>query len=249
MKYLWAFILPALLIAAWQISSHLGLLSPAYFPPPSATAEALYDSVVSGRLWGPFASTALRMFEGWLAATVAGVILGALVGSSKKARDYLQPTLEILRPFPASAIIPAAILIFGLSNTMAVFVIAFGSIWPVLLGTLHGFSSTEPRLREVASSLEMGPIAYLVKFAVPSALPDVFTGARIGLAIALILAVVVEMQAAQPGLGQNILLAQRMYRAPELYAGIVVLGLFGFLISIGLSACERRLLAWKNPHS
>jgi len=94
----------------------------------------------------------------------------------------------------------------------------------------------------------MGRIAYLWKVAIPSALPDVFTGARIGLAIALILAVVVEMQAAQLGLGQNILLAQRMYRAPELYAGIIVLGLFGFLISAALSAFERHLLAWKTTH-
>jgi len=248
MKYLAALVLPILLMGAWQLCSQSGLLSPAYFPPPSATAEALWDSAISGRLWGPFGSTALRMFEGWLAATAAGVLLGAVIGSSKPARDYLQPFVEFLRPFPASAIIPAAILVFGLSNTMAVFVIAFGSLWPVLLGTLHGFASTEPRLREVARSLEMGRIAYLWKVAIPSALPDVFTGARIGLAIALILAVVVEMQAAQLGLGQNILLAQRMYRAPELYAGIIVLGLFGFLISAALSAFERHLLAWKTTH-
>jgi sulfonate transport system permease protein len=249
MKFLSALVLPVLLVAAWQVASHLGLLSPAYFPPPSATAEVLVDGVTSGRIWAPFGATALRMFEGWLAATIAGVLLGALIGSSKEARDYLQPLLELLRPFPASAIIPAAILIFGLSNTMTIFVIAFGSLWPVLLGTLHGFASMEPRLREVASSLEIGRIAYLSKFAIPAALPDVFTGARIGLAIALILAVVVEMQSAQPGLGQNILLAQRMYRAPELYAGIIVLGLFGFFISIVLSALERRLLVWKNIYS
>ena len=163
------------------------------------------------------------------------------------ARDYLQPTLEFLRPFPASAVIPAAILIFGLSNAMAVWVIAFGSIWPVLLGTLHGFASIEPRLKEVSSALELSATSYLRKIALPSALPDIFTGIRISLAIALILAVVVEMQAAQPGLGQNILLAQRMFRSPELYAGIVVLGLFGFVASWVLDQAERRLLSWKSP--
>jgi len=241
-----ALILPLGLFAAWQYASAVGLLSPAYFPAPLRTFEALYDSIVAGSLWGPFAATALRMFEGWFVASLLGVFLGALVGSSRTAREFLQPTLEFLRPFPASAVIPAAILIFGLSNSMAVWVIAFGSVWPVLLGTLHGFSAIEPRLKEVSLALEMPPSAYLRKIALPNALPDIFTGVRISLAIALILAVVVEMQSAQPGLGQNILLAQRMYRSPELYAGIVVLGLFGFVASWVLDRAERRLLVWKS---
>lgn len=241
-----ALLLPTGLLVAWQYAAAAGLLSPAYFPAPLRTLEVLFDQITTGSLWRPFAATALRMFEGWFAASLLGILLGALVGSSRTARDYLQPTLEFVRPFPASAVIPAAILIFGLSNAMAIWVIAFGSVWPVLLGTLHGFSSIEPRLKEVSLALEMSPVAYLYKIALPSALPDIFTGARISLAIALILAVVVEMQAAQPGLGQNILLAQRMYRSPELYAGIVMLGLFGFVVSWVLDRVERRMLTWKS---
>ncbi len=245
-RVLFALILPVALLGLWQFAAVMGWLSPAYFPAPSRTYEALAESITTGTLWGPFAATALRMFEGWIVASVAGICLGALVGSSRTARDYLQPTLEFLRPLPASAVIPAAILIFGLSNAMAVWVIAFGSIWPVLLGTLHGFASIEPRLKEVSSALELSATGYLRKIALPSALPDIFTGIRISLAIALILAVVVEMQAAQPGLGQNILLAQRMFRSPELYAGIVVLGLFGFVASWVLDRAERRLLSYKS---
>ncbi len=241
-----ALVFPFALLALWQYAASAGLLSPAYFPAPLRTFEALQESIETGRLWGPFAATALRMFEGWFFACLAGVLLGALIGSSQTARDYLNPMLEFLRPFPASAIIPAAILILGLSNTMAVWVIAFGSLWPVLLSTLHGFSAIPPRLKEVSQALEMRPLAYLRKIALPSAMPDIFTGVRISLAIALILAVVVEMQAAQPGLGQNILLAQRMFRSPELYAGIVVLGAFGATLSWILDQAERKLLAWKT---
>lgn len=240
-----ALILPIFLLATWQYSATMGFLSPAYFPAPSLTFEALSDSIVTGSLWRPFAATALRMFEGWFLASLLGILLGAIIGSSRTARDYLQLTLEFVRPFPASAIIPPATLILGLSNVMAIWVIAFGSVWPVLLGTLHGFASIDPRLKEVSLALEMRPVAYLRKIALPSALPDIFTGVRISLAIALILAVVVEMQAAQPGLGQNILLAQRMFRSPELYAGVVILGLFGFVASWILDRVERSLLAWK----
>jgi ABC-type nitrate/sulfonate/bicarbonate transport system permease component len=183
---------------------------------------------------------ALRMAQGWLLASLLGIGFGSFIGSSPVARDYLEPTLEFLRPFPASAIIPAAILLLGLSNQMVV-----GALWPVLLSTIHGFSTVEPRLREVAQALQLTPMQYLFKIAIPAALPDIFTGLRVSLAIALILAVVVEMQAGQPGLGQNILLA-RMFRSPELYAGIVVLGLFGFVTNRLLLATESYLLGWRG---
>jgi ABC-type nitrate/sulfonate/bicarbonate transport system permease component len=236
-----ALVLPLSLLGLWQYAAASGALSPAYFPAPSLVLEALYGSIVSGSVWAPFAATILRMMQGWLMACLVGICLGGLIGSSQTCRDYINPTLEFLRPFPASAVIPAAILIFGLSNTMAVSVIAFGSLWPVLLGTVHGFSAIEPKLREVGLAIELTPLDYFRKVALPAALPDIFTGMRISLAIALILTVVVEMQAAQPGLGQNILLAQRLFRTPELYAGIVVLALIGLVTSWILDFIETQL--------
>jgi ABC-type nitrate/sulfonate/bicarbonate transport system permease component len=186
------------------------------------------------------------MFFGWALASLLGVILGAAIGSSRTARDYLEPLLEVVRPLPASAIIPAAILFLGLSNEMAITVIAFGAIWPVLLSSAHGFATIEPRLREVAEALCLSRRQLLVKIAVPGALPDILAGARVSLAIALILAVVTEMQASQPGLGQNILLAQRSLRSPELYAGIVSLGIMGFVLNHALIMIEQHLLRWRS---
>lgn len=236
------------LLVFWQLLASANVISSVFFPPPSRSLEALYDMVVSGRLWGPLAATLERMVLGWVLASVAGLILGACIGSSKVLRDYLEPTLEFFRPLPASAIIPPAILLLGLGQTMAVSVIAFAAIWPVLLGSVHGFKLIDPRLTEVARSLEMKRLDFLHKIALPSALPDIFAGLRISLAVSLILAVVVEMQASQPGLGQNILLAQRTYRSPELYAGIVVLGLTGYLTNVLLTTVELRLLAWRQAY-
>lgn len=239
-------VIPIALVAAWQWASTARLLSPAFFPAPSRTFDALWSSIVTGALWLPFGLTCLRMAEGWLLASAIGIALGALIGSSATARDYFDPLLNFLRPFPASAIIPAAILLLGLTNQMVITVIAFGAIWPVLLSTVHGFASMEPRLREIGAALELRPHQVLLKMAIPAALPDIFTGMRVSLAIALILAVVVEMQAGQPGLGQNILLAQRMFRSPELYAGILVLGAFGFATNRLLLMAETRLLRWRT---
>lgn len=243
--WLGAALFAAAALLAWQALAAAQLVSPIFFPSPARTLAELYDQVASGRLWDPLAATTLRMAYGWAAASLLGVVLGAAIGSSRAAREYLEPLLEFLRPLPASAIIPVAILFLGLSNTMSTAVIAFGSLWPVLLATAHAFASTEPQLIELAASLRLSRAQVLRKIALPAALPDILAGARVSLAIALILAVVTEMQASLPGLGQNILLAQRSYRSPELYAGIVALGVLGFAVNHALLLAERRLLRWR----
>jgi sulfonate transport system permease protein len=245
------FVAPAVfalaVLALWQLAAELAIISPIFFPSPTRTGLELYDQVVSGRLWQPLGATSLRMLYGWLLASLLGVALGVAIGSSRAARAYVEPTLDFLRPLPASAIIPVAILFLGLSNGMSAAVIAFGSLWPVLLGTVHGVSSVESQLTELAAALRLSRLERLVKIDLPTALPDILAGARVGLAIALILAVVTEMQASLPGLGQNILLAQRSYRSPELYAGIATLGLMGFVANQLLLAAENRLLRWRAP--
>lgn len=241
---------PALFAAAllllWQVLADRQFISQAFFPSPSRTLVELYRQIVEGDLWAPLEATAYRMFCGWALASLAGVVLGAAIGFSRTARDTLEPLLEFMRPLPASAVIPVAILFLGFSNAMTIAVIAFGAVWPVLLGSLHGFVSIEPQLADVAAALRLPRLQSFVKIAVPNALPDILAGARVSLAIALILAVVTEMQASQTGLGQNILLAQRSFRSPELYAGLVTLGVVGFAINQAIVLVERRLLRWRG---
>jgi sulfonate transport system permease protein len=237
---------PLALIAAWQLLAELRVLSPVFFPAPSRAVAVLVERIADGTLWPPILASLWRMLVGWLLASLLGVALGALIGSSRSAREYLSPTLEFFRPLPASAIIPVAILFLGLTQTMGLFVIAFGAIWPVLLGSVYGFSAIKHRLTEVSAVLEMSKVEYFRHIALPSALPDIISGARISLAIALILTVVVEMQASLPGLGQNIMQAQRSFRSADLYAGLIVLGIVGFAVSYVLRVMEARLLRWRD---
>ena len=248
LPWLGAALFAAGLLVLWQVLADRQFISQVFFPSPSRTLSELYRQLASGQLWKPLEATAFRMFYGWALASLAGVVLGAAIGFSRTARDYLEPTLEFMRPLPASAVIPAAILFFGLSNSMTVAVIAFGAVWPVLLASVHGFASVERQLMEVAAALRLSRTQLFLKIAAPSALPDILAGARVSLAIALILAVVTEMQASQTGLGQNILLAQRSFRSPELYAGVVTLGIMGFAINHAIVVLERRLLRWRGAH-
>jgi ABC-type nitrate/sulfonate/bicarbonate transport system permease component len=234
-------------LALWWAASHSAWVNRAFLPTPQATLDSLIQGMVDGDLVAHTWATFSRMVGGWLLASALGIALGALIGSSARARDWIAPTLEFIRPLPASAVIPLAIALFGLSGNMVLAVVAFGAMWPVLLATLHGLGNVHPQLREVSRSLQLGRLACVLKIGLPSALPDTLAGMRLALTVALIVSVVGEMIASQPGLGQAILLAARSFQASDLFAGIVLLGALGFLSNLLLALTERSLLRWQRP--
>lgn len=234
------------IILMWWALSTAGWVSRVFLPSPQATWGSLLEGLKDGELLAFAWATVSRMALGWVLASVVGIALGALIGMSSTARAYLQPTFEFIRPLPASALLPLAISIFGLSPTMVLSVVAFGAMWPVLLATVHGFASVPAQLQEVARCLQLGRVAYAVKIGLPNAMPDIFAGMRLSLTVSLIVSVVGEMIASQPGLGQAILLAARSFRASELFAGIVLLGLIGFASSALLAVFEKRFLKWQK---
>ncbi|MDQ0074240.1 ABC-type nitrate/sulfonate/bicarbonate transport system permease component [Variovorax boronicumulans] len=253
LNWLGSFAVLCALVALWWIASNAGWVSRVFLPTPQATFASLLEGLNlsggsgNGELLAFTQATVGRMVEGWLLASLFGVMLGAAIGVSPAVRAWVQPTLEFIRPLPASALLPLAISIFGLNPGMVLFVVAFGAMWPVLLATVHGFAAVEPRLAEVARCLQMSRAAYIWKMGLPNAMPDILAGMRLALTIALIVAVVGEMIASQSGLGQAILLAARAFRASDLFAGIVLLGLIGFGSNALLAFAEKRLLRWQQP--
>lgn len=236
----------AAIVALWSLAAQQGWVNRAFLPAPGDALARLADGLWQGDLAGHTRATVGRMLGGWLLAGVLGVALGALIGSSARARAWLQPMFEFLRPLPASAVLPLAIALFGLSGGMVLFVVAFGAMWPVLLATLHGLASVHVRLREVAAALQLSRTAFVVKLGLPNALPDVLAGLRLSMTVSLIVSVVGEMLASQPGLGQVILLAARSFQAADLYAGVMLLGAVGFASNALLALAERRLLRWQQ---
>jgi sulfonate transport system permease protein len=233
-------LLAALLVVWWAIS-HAGWLSPAFLPTPEATAASLAEGV-RGALLRASLSTAVRVLQGWLLSSLAGVALGAAIAGSPTLRPWVQPTLEFLRPLPASAVMPLAIALYGLSPAMVLFVIAFGALWPTLLATVHGITAIEPRLIDVARCLRLSRVAFLWKMGLPHAAPDIVAGLRLSLTVSLIVGTLGEMLASQEGLGLAILLAARAYRASELFACLVLLSLIGLAGHALLVLAERWLL-------
>lgn len=234
-----------LFVLIWYAIAKARLVSPVFLPGPERTWDALVYGLTEGELLVKTIATVERMFYGWLLASLVGIALGAMIGVSHALRAYVEPTLEFLRPLPASAMMPVAIALLGLTNAMVLAVIAFGALWPVLLATVHGFAAVEPRLYQVSRALGLSRREVIRKIALPSAMPDILSGMRVGLTIALILAVVGEMLASRPGLGQAILLAARSFQSADLYAGVALLGLIGYVSATFLSFVEARVLRWQ----
>jgi ABC-type nitrate/sulfonate/bicarbonate transport system permease component len=241
-----SFLVAALLVWGWQLLADYKLVSPVFLPGPDRAWAAMVKGFAGGDLGAKLLATIGHMFWGWLIASLAGIGIGAAIGTSPLLRAYLAPMLEFLRPLPASATIPVAIALLGLSDGMVLAVIAFGTLWPVLLATIHGFSAVEPRLYEVGRALGLSRAAVIGKIALPSASPDILAGMRLGLTVALILAVVCEMIAGRDGLGNWILLSARSFRAPDLYAGVILLGVLGYVTAVAIGLVEARLLVWRN---
>jgi sulfonate transport system permease protein len=236
----------AALVALWWLASHDQWVNRVFLPTPERALDSLASGLAHGGLAAAAGATIVRMLLGWLLASLFGGVLGALVGSSAEARAWLQPTLEFVRPLPASAMLPIAIALFGLSPTMVLFVVAFGAMWPVLLATLHGFASVHARLGEVATALQLSRTAFVFKIGLPNALPDILAGMRLSMTVSLIVAVVGEMVASQAGLGHEILLAARAFQPGALFAGVILLGAIGFGSNALLAVAERRLLRWQR---
>ena len=236
----------ALLIFAWEKASNARFISPVFFPAPSRAWESLIFNLQNGELQPKILGTLQHMLFGWFIATVIAIALGAIIGSWKPMRIAFTPTLEFLRPLPVSAVIPVSIAAFGMSNSMATFVIAFGTLWPMLLGTIHGVSDLHPRLIETTRILQMSKLAVIFKVALPAALPDILAGMRVSITVALILSVVCEIVAGLDGLGQWVLISARLFRTADLFAGVILLGVIGYISALLISWLETYMLGWQQ---
>ena len=236
----------AAFVLVWNTISESGSVSPVFFPPPAKVWRALIDGFATSTLSAQTVETLQRMAIGWLLASVGAITIGCVISVSPLLNQFLTPSLEFLRPLPASATIPLFIAAFGLSNEMVLAAVSFGAVWPPLLSTISGFRSIEPRLYDVSATLGLSRVAFITKVALPSAFPEILSGMRLSLTISLVLTIVCEMLAGVGGLGEWILNAGRLFRADNLYAGVILLGAIGLVCDTSLSFIEARLLRWRT---
>ena len=233
--------LPVVLIALWWFLSD-GSSNP-FFPALSEIVAAFGPTWGHGRMITDVLPSLARLVLGYLLALVFGVLSGLVIGSIRRLRLLVEPTLEFFRAIPAPVIVPVLMLFFGIFDTMKIIVIATGCLWPVLLNTVEGVRAVDSLLLDTAKVYRLKSLTRATVL-LRGASPQIATGARQALSIGIILMVISEMFAANNGLGFSVVQFQRSFAIPEMWTGIIVLGLLGVALSLLFRLAERVTLSW-----
>ena len=248
-------IVPALLLAGWEVFARSGYLPSSLLPAPSAVLHALADWIFgfdettqsySGHWIGDAAASALRVFAGFALASVLGVLAGVGIGWSRFVEKALEPTLQMLRPIPPVSWIPLAIIWFGIANKPAIFLVFLGAFFPVLRNTIHGVKTVDRNLVRAGAMMGATERQMLVDIVFPSALPSIFAGLRIAVGSAWMLTVTAEMVAVKSGLGYVLWDSYYFLRYDIVLAAMISIGVLGFLSDLGIKALMGRVLRWQR---
>ena len=234
--------LPTVLVIVWWVTSER---ADSFYFPPLSEIVGLFGKTwfESDRITHDVLPSISRLLIAYGLSLLIGVALGVAIGLSRALRAITEPVLEFFRAVPPPVLVPVLMLFLGIGAPMKIWVIVFGTVWPILLNTIEGVRAFDEVLRDTVRSYRLGPRRRLA-ITLRGASPQIVTGARQALAIAVILMVLSEMFAANEGLGYTVVFFQRSFAIPEMWSGIIVLGLLGVILSLIFRLIERRLLFW-----
>jgi NitT/TauT family transport system permease protein len=249
-----ALVFPAAVLAAWHVATYGRKFS--LVPPPSEVAKSLYDLAFGGIYDDAYSRTLhihllasmSRVYGGFGLALLIALPLGLMIGRIPLVRKLLDPTFQVLRPIPVTAWLPLAMILFGLGPRSAFFLVCLGAFYPILLNTVFGVRSVDPRLFEAASMLGCQGAAQFFRVVLPASLPAIFTGLRLGLGFAWVVIVVGEMTGVQTGLGAIIMEARQLSRTEIVISGMIVIGIAGFISDRLVVSLGQWLLRWSPNH-
>jgi ABC-type nitrate/sulfonate/bicarbonate transport system permease component len=233
----------AVFFALWWLL-HLWNANPLQLPSPLKVLQALWNLLREGEIAAHASVSTLRMLLALALAIGVAVPLGFLMGLSRRAEEMIDPLVEILRPISGIAWLPLALFIFGVGDTLPVFIMFYVGFFPILLNTVAGVRQTDARLLAAARTMGVGRRALLVHVLVPSALPTIMVGIRLAFAASWAAIVAAELIGAPSGLGFAIEWYRQLLMTPKVFAFILAIGVVGYLCDLGLRALQRRLTPW-----
>lgn len=233
-------------LLTWELIPRAGIVEARFLPPASDVIAALLRYSGLTAFWVSVGETLMAWFLGLLMAVIAAVVLGFLIGSSAFLRKATNSTVEFLRPIPSVALIPLAVLLFGVKIESSLMLIVYASFWQVFIQVLYGVADIDMVANNTAKSYGLGPMARIRYVVFPTALPYLMTGVRLAAAVALILAITAELIIGSPGLGREIALAQSGGAISGMYALVLATGLIGVLINMLMRFIEKKTLSWHS---
>lgn len=231
-------------LVIWQLAPTLGWVNGTYFPPATEVLARLGQFTLDLNYWRTIGNTLLTWAIGLAIAAVLALVLGTVIGLVPTLRRYTRSTIEFLRPIPSVAIIPLAILMFGLDRDASLVIVVFATFWQILIQVLYGVGDVDPVARDTLRSFGLGPAARFTHLVLPTALPYVMTGIRLGATVALILTVTGELLIGADGIGRLLTTRATAGDYAGVYSLVVTAGVLALIINLGIRAIERRSLSW-----
>lgn len=238
-------VVPLAIIVVWLVCSYLGRINEALLPALPKTLKTAGELIASGKLEEDVWISLGRVFKGFAVGAILGVVIGTLMGLCRAIYNLLNSIVSILRPIPMMALIPLFILWLGIGETCKVSLIALGSFWSVLLNTIQGIHSVDPKLLEVARVLEKDRKTVFLQIYLPAAVPAIITGLRLGMGVAWSCVVAAEMMAASSGVGYMLMFARTMSQPDRLMVGVFAIGLIGLAIDKIMLLIQKKVSWWK----
>ena len=233
-----------LAFVVWELVPRIGLVPQRYIPPFSEVLPEFFAELGRGEFWIATGNTLWAWAVGLSIGVVVGVGIGVAIGSSATAYRATRFVLEFLRPIPSVALIPLAVLLFGINGQMKISLVIFATVWPILIQTVYGVRELDPVARDTARSFGYSRWEVFSRVTLPTAAPLIATGIRIASALAIVIAVTAELITGVTGLGAEVLFAQSAGSSVRLYALILAIGIVSYALSQVIEAVERRLLCW-----
>lgn len=234
-------LLPALLLLLWEIGMRGSGIESDSLAAPSQIAAAFWAALADGTILRRTAETLRAALTGLAIGGGSALVLSVVLGLIPPVARLLQFSIEVLRPVPAVALIPVAILVLGFGYAMEVSLVAFATFWPVLIYGHAAIVNLEPQLIDVSRVLRLGPVARVTKVILPATLPRYFVAFRLAMAVSLIVAVTVEIAANPLGIGHELMTAAQSLHPDLMFALVLWIGLIGWGLNAALMFAQRRL--------
>ena len=236
---------PLLLLLVWEICAHFGFIDTRFFPAPSSILSTMVEMLRTGEIVNHTAISMQRLAYGTIIGSIPALVLGIAMGLNRPIRAVFDPLIAATYPVPKSAILPLALLIFGLGEGSKVFMVAIGVFFPVAINTTTGVREINRIYLDVGQNFKANRWNTFWTIALPGALPVIMTGFKLGIGIGLVLIAVAEMVGAKSGLGYLIWSAWSTFAVEQMYVGLFVIAIIGFLLTVALNELERVIIPWK----
>ncbi len=237
---------PLLLLAIWELLSRGGVLNPIFWPRPSSLIDTFWRMVTKEGLMTDIRISLLRIIGGFLLGAVPAVVLGLAMGLFWPVRVFFMPLASAIYAIPKIAVLPLVIIAFGIGEASKLVIVAVSIFFLVALNTMSGVLEIDPTYRDAARNLGASRWELFYSVALPGALPQIFTGLRLGLGFALIVIVGAEFLAAKRGIGYQIWEDYQTLRIKQMFVGLVVTAMMGWGLTMLLTGLERLAMPWRR---